>query len=106
MSIASAREEIRRRRKLVPTGPDPLAGPWQCLSTDGTYRHLLHLDSAGAVTCSTCRSKYGRGQCWATERVRLSLGQAKPPEVAAEPEPAVGSLSWRQVVQESAERQP
>ena len=106
MSIASAREEIRRRRKLVPIGVDPLAGPWRILSTSGDYSHDLHLDPAGVVTCSTCRSKYGRGQCWATERVRLSLGQAKPPEVAAEPEPAVGSLSWRQVVQESAERQP
>ena len=106
MSVRSGIAAIRAARKLVPVGDDPLKGPWRILSTSGDYSHELHLDPAGVVVCSTCRSKYGRGQCWATERVRLSLGQAKPPEVAAEPEPAVGSLSWRQVVQESAERQP
>jgi hypothetical protein len=98
VSIASARDEIRRRRKLRPIG-DPLAGPWKALSTGGTYVHEMHLDPAGAVVCSTCRGKYGRGRCWATARVVESLGLA--PDAAPEPEPAVGSLSWRDVAREA-----
>jgi hypothetical protein len=52
MSIASARDEIRRRRKLVPVGADPLVGPWRILSTSGDYSHELRLDNAGVVTSS------------------------------------------------------
>ena len=102
MSIASAREEIRRRRHLAPLGDNPLLGPWRCLSTDGSYAHELHLDGAGAVTCGTCWTRHGRRLCWASRRVVESLGLA--PDAAPEPEPDVGSLSWLDVVRESRDR--
>ena len=108
MSIASARDEIRRRRKLVPIGPDPLLGPWRILSTSGDYSHELRKDGSGEIRCDTCMSRYGRLSCWASARVVQSLGQARP-EAPSEPdEPAVGSLSWRQTFDAaaSAKRHP
>jgi len=102
VSIASARDEIRRRRKLVPIGVDPLKGPWRILSTGGDYSHELHLDGAGAVTCGTCWTRHGRRLCWASRRVVESLGLA--PDAAPEPEPDVGTLSWLDVVRESRDR--
>jgi hypothetical protein len=91
MSVRSGIAAIRAARKLVPdVGADPLVGPWQCLSTDGSYRHLLHWDPAReTVTCSTCHSRHGRLTCWATARVLDSLGPAK--QATPEPEPG----SWR-----------
>jgi hypothetical protein len=100
VSIASARDEIRRRRKLVPIGVDPLKGPWRCLSTGGDYSHELHMTDVGEVVCSTCRGKYSRDHCWATNRVRQSLGLAK--QATPEPEAAIGSLSWLDVAREAA----
>jgi hypothetical protein len=97
VTIASARDEIRRRRHLTPIGVDPLLGPWRCLSTDGSYAHEIHMDNA-AIVCSTCRRKYGRGQCWATNRVRQSLGLAR----GAPPEPDPGS--WRAAFEEHQHR--
>ena len=101
MSIKTAKDEIRRRRHLVPLG-DPLRGPWRCLSTDASYAHELHMDSAGEIVCSTCRGKFGRGSCWASARVRESLGPANPATPEPEPEPAIGSLSWLDVAREAA----
>jgi hypothetical protein len=97
MSIASARAEIRRRRKLVPVG-DPLKGPWKALSTGGTYVHEMHMDSAGEIVCSTCLAQHGRRTCWATARVLQSLGQAK--QATPEPEPG----SWRAAFDEDRRR--
>jgi len=107
VSIASARDEIRRRRKLVPVGADPLKGPWRILSTGGDYSHELHLNTDCEVTCSTCQSRHGRRTCWATARVLESLGQGGH-SPGNNPEPGVGSLSWRQLHDEvtSAKRRP
>jgi hypothetical protein len=100
VSIASARDEIRRRRHLVPLG-DPLKGPrWRILSTGGEYSHELRKDEAGDIRCDTCMSRHGRRTCWASARVLDSLGLAKP--ATPEPEPAVGSLSWLEVAREAA----
>jgi hypothetical protein len=98
VSIASAREEIRRRRKLVPIGVDPLAGPWRILSTGGDSSHELRKDEAGDIRCDTCMSRHGRRTCWATARLLDSLGQATPEPA---PEPAIGSLSWRDVFRDA-----
>jgi hypothetical protein len=100
MSVRSGIAAIRAARKLVPVGDDPLAGPWRILSTSGEYSHELHLNGAGVVTCSTCRSRHGRSTCWASRRVVESLGLA--PDAAPEPAPAVGSLSWLDVAREAA----
>ena len=100
MSIKTAKDEIRRRRHLVPLG-DPLRGPWRCLSTDASYAHELHMDSAGEIVCSTCRGKFGRGSCWASARVRESLGRADY-LVPDNPEPELGS--WRAAFDEDRRR--
>jgi hypothetical protein len=100
MTIASARDEIRRRRHLTPIGVDPLAGPWRILSTGGDYSHELHLADVGAVTCSTCLARHGRRTCWATDRVLQSLGQAKVSE-AGDLSDKSEKLSWRSAFDEA-----
>jgi hypothetical protein len=99
MSVRAGIAAIRAARKLVPVGDDPLVGPWQCLSTDGSYRHLLHWDPAReTVTCSTCWTRHGRRQCWATAQVLQALGQAK--QTTPEPEPG----TWRAAFDEARRR--
>jgi hypothetical protein len=98
MSVRAGIAAIRAARKLGVTGPDPLKGPWRILSTDGSYAHELHMDSAGEVACATCHSRHGRSTCWATARVLDSLGQAK--QAIPEPEPG----SWRAAFEEFQNR--
>jgi hypothetical protein len=98
MSIKTAKDEIRRRRHLVPLG-DPLKGPrWRILSTGGEYSHELRKDEAGDIRCDTCMSRHGRRTCWASARVLSALGQAK--QATPEPEPG----TWRAAFDEARRR--
>lgn len=72
MTIATARDEIRSRRHIVVLSRKPWT--WRVLSTAGDYHHVLHWNTAlKDIVCDVCRSRYGRGQCWARRRCLAQL---------------------------------